>query len=300
MTKPRTKNGNGVTFPFVFEKNGRKGRIKKWADDKFGTYFMFAGEKIRNSFKTFEAAFEYLDAEFSKLDADAVNSTVLHPVNHSVKVYAEMEQRLKELGNGASLLEAVNFYVLHHETKQFKPRKVQECIELALEAAKGTSISNQETLAVHYRAFAKEFGTREIHRVTAEQILAWLTKRYPNPKTQKNVRGSIVQLFKHAHDILKAIPEMVKVEPQKIKTPKTDKQTLVEIYTPDEMEKWLLGALEHDIDLIPLIVTGGFEGLRPSEIHGERSRNEPLDWNAYEWNTKTLHVSSRYKVISCV
>lgn len=38
------------------------GAIKKWSNAKFVAYFVFAGEKKRNSFGTFEAALKYPDA----------------------------------------------------------------------------------------------------------------------------------------------------------------------------------------------------------------------------------------------
>ena len=52
MVNPRSKTGGTVRFPYTFEKHGRTGRIKKWSDGKFGTYFVFAGTKRRNSFRS--------------------------------------------------------------------------------------------------------------------------------------------------------------------------------------------------------------------------------------------------------
>ena len=93
MTRPRSKNR--ITFPFTFQQTGRTGRIKKWGDGKFGTYFLFAGSKKRNSFGSFEAAYEFLEREFSKLDTDKANSLSLNPLNQDVRTYAELEDLLR-------------------------------------------------------------------------------------------------------------------------------------------------------------------------------------------------------------
>ena len=77
-------------------------------------------------FKTPQAALEYLDAEFSKLDTQRENALSLHPLNGNVKDYAELEQLLRDEGSGASLREAVSYYIAHHKTKRFKAMRVSE------------------------------------------------------------------------------------------------------------------------------------------------------------------------------
>ena len=115
--KPRNKNGGSIKFPFIFQKNGRTGRIKKWGNDKFGTYFVFGGKKYRNSFRTFEKAFEYLDREFLKLDTEKENALSLHPLNNPVQHYSELEQLVRREADGASLREAVTFFLAYRKTK---------------------------------------------------------------------------------------------------------------------------------------------------------------------------------------
>src|SRR4028119_2120644 len=98
MAKPRTKNGGGIIFPYLFEKNGRTGRIKKWGNGTFGTYFRFAGQARRNSFATFETAYQFLEREFTKLDSDRANTLTLNPLNSDVRNYSELEQLLRAEG----------------------------------------------------------------------------------------------------------------------------------------------------------------------------------------------------------
>lgn len=90
MTKPRSTGQ--FRLPFRFEKNGRTGKIYRLGNGTFKTAFTFAGLPNQNTFKTPQAALEYLDREFSKLDTQSENSLALHPLNGNVKSYSELEQ----------------------------------------------------------------------------------------------------------------------------------------------------------------------------------------------------------------
>jgi len=59
------------------------------------------------------------------------------------------------------------------------------------------------------------------------------------------------------------------------------------------MEKRLTAALETDIDLIPALVLGGFEGLRPAEFHAERAKRPPLRWDALIWDDGILYITGQ-------
>jgi hypothetical protein len=66
----KSRSSSSVTFPYDFHENGRVGRIFKWAA-KFATRFKFRGKPYRNSFKSFDAAVDYLKREFGKLDLNS-------------------------------------------------------------------------------------------------------------------------------------------------------------------------------------------------------------------------------------
>ena len=55
----RRSKDRPIAFPLSVQKNGRIGKIHKWKD-KYATTFKFRGKSYRNSFKTLEAAYEYL------------------------------------------------------------------------------------------------------------------------------------------------------------------------------------------------------------------------------------------------
>jgi len=255
-----------VTFPHFVRKNGREGRVKKWANGKFGTYFNFAGKPMRNCFLSFEAAVKYLQTEFVKLDTDRSNSLALAPLDGNVRSYHELEQLLRREGSGASLREAVTFYLAHHKKKKFKPETVSVCADAFVTDQKSNNISPAQikTLEKHFRRFRKVFGARKIHEIGALEIKNWLNEcadekrgRKWSTKTKQSVLGSLVSLSFYAKDQLHAIPEMGgKTEFQLVTRPKADAKGEVEIYTPDELKKLLESAIEYDVDMIPIIVLG--------------------------------------------
>ena len=302
MKKPKSKNGKGVKFPFKFEKNGRVGRIKKWSGGKFGTGFSFRGKYKRNSFASFGTAYEYLDREFSTLDTNTADSIALHPIRNDVKTYSELELLLRENGNGASLREAVEFYLAHAKTKQFTPKSVTECIDLFLAAAKENNLSalSLKTYKKHLRQFERSFAQRKIHEITTLEISDWLKAQKTKlsgqkwtPNTRTKVRGSLVSLSVFCQKELKAIPDFGDTEFQNVKTPKKEVRAEVEIYTPDQLRRLLDSAIENDCDLIPALVVGCFAGLRPFEFHAEGLDRPPLTWEAFNWQDKLLHVKGQ-------
>lgn len=298
--KPRA--AQQFRFPFKFEKNGRTGKIYRLGNGTFKTAFIFAGTPRQNTFKTPQSALEYLEAEFSKLDDQRENSLALHPLNGNVRLYSELEQLLREEGNGASLREAVAFYIAHHKTKHFKAKPASDCATsfVAAQRTNGVTDIQIKTLEKHFRRFNKTFGSRKIHDITTQEISDWLgtclDEKTGAPwgiKTRKGVRGSLVSLSLYARDILKAIPDTGKTEFQKIRPPKDEQREAVEIYTPTEFTKLLKTALELDVDLIPVLVLGGFCGLRPFEVHAEGLNRPPLQWEALNWNDLLLHVQGQ-------
>ncbi|HXL73270.1 MAG TPA: hypothetical protein VN963_06550, partial [bacterium] len=183
MITTRTKDTSKIKFPVKIEKNGRTGRIKKWNGEKFGTYFSYAGGKHRNSFRTYAAAREYLENEFS---SDPEKSAALNPLRANRKNYSELEQHLISHVPNATMREAINFFILHHKTKAFKSMPVSECVTKFINRQEAMNVSPIQitNLSKHYRRFEKDFGTRPIHEITNIEIFEWLASR-KNEKTKK-------------------------------------------------------------------------------------------------------------------
>ena len=137
-------------FPHTFKRGGRTAKLKKWKGGKFGTYF-HGGEEYRNSFTRLERAMLYLDRELKGLDHDAANSIALAPLNGSVRTYRELEQLLRDKGDGATLREAVQYFLTHNPKRKFKPMAVADCISkhLADQKSINSSPSQIKTLQKH-------------------------------------------------------------------------------------------------------------------------------------------------------
>jgi hypothetical protein len=296
-------------FPFVFQSNGRIGRIKLWPSGLYATQFSFAGEQDRNTFKTFEAAWLYLHTEFSRLDTDRANARSQHALNADVRTYSELEQLLRSEGSGATLREAVTYYLANHKKSPFKPRKFSACEAAFREQQKrdGISTGQCEALAKHFRRFSrgsgedkKLFRDRDIDSFTTLEISDWLNRCRDEKtdelwgwKTRTSVRGSLVSLSRYAQETLKAIPLGAKTEFQLVRTPKRPQRQKVEIYKPEELETLLMAAIESDIDLIPAIVLGALQGLRPAEVHAENADRPPFSWEEINWGDRLVHVTGQ-------
>jgi integrase len=288
-----------ITFPYPFSKNGRNGKIYETKTGIFKTHFIFAHKNYQNTFATFEKALEHLDEEFNKLDADSVNSQSQYPLSRSRKDYWELEQRLKLESDGASLWQAVDFFLTFHKKKSLKPKTVHEVIDefLASSNSSGTTKLQIRTLKRHLGHFEKSFGSRKIHTLEMQEISKWLdaakdkrTGELWSAKTKLNTRGSLASLGTFAKRI-QAIPSMGEpTEFDKVPTPRVHFVTEVEIYTPDDLHNLLTEAADSDPELLPLIVLGGMLGLRPYEAHGEDVDRPKLSWEAFDWEENTLNL----------
>ncbi len=296
-----------LKFPFPFTKNGRTGKIYKLGTGRFKTYFQFAGKPQQNTFATFDAALVFLDGEFSKLDTDRANALSLHPLNGDVRNYSELEHLLREKGNGATLREAVAFFLAFNKNKRFEPKTFEECRSKFIERQIATNTPiHVVTLQKHYRRFEKDFACKKIHEISTLEVEEWLlgqkskrTGEKWSPKTQASVLGSLVSLSLYAQRTLNAIPEIGETAFQKVGRPAQDEKEAVEIYTPEEFRTLLLTAVDTDIDMIPCLVAGGFLGLRPFEFHAEtlagkkgdvrKRKRRPLQWEAFDWKVKQVN-----------
>jgi hypothetical protein len=125
VTNPRSPAEG--RFPFTFEKNGRTGKIYRLTKSgRFKSYFWYAASAHQDTFKTFEITFLYLERKFLILDANRANSLALNPFNGSVREYSELEQLCREKGGGASLREAVNFFIACHPARQFDSMSAEQ------------------------------------------------------------------------------------------------------------------------------------------------------------------------------
>jgi len=267
----------------------------------YKVYYEYAHKKHETTRSKWEKAVEYLQSEFDKIGIAHENLASQFPLSRSDrKYYHDLEQLITQSTSGGTLKDAVDFYLLHRKKDSFKPQKVVYCTQSFIDQKKtnNVSLSHIETIEKHYKRFNAAFGNRKIHEIETLEISEWLhscrdpkTKKKWGSKTKTSVLGSLVSLSLYARDYLNAIPEgKGRTEFQKVHRPKPDERLEVEIYSPLELKTILDGAAKYDPDLIPIIVLGAFQGLRPSEAHGEGVNRKRLQWDAFNWEKSILSI----------
>ncbi|MEI6322519.1 MAG: hypothetical protein WCP60_05385 [bacterium] len=202
----KSADGTKMKFPLRVETSGRVAKIYKLKNGTFKTHFSFAQKAYQNTHATAESALLYLKDELAKLDTDRANSVALNPLKGTTQNYAELEVLLAKEGEGATLREAVQFFLAHRKTKKLVVETFSVCAEQFVEAQKGGNRSTVHitTLKRHFRRFGTDFGNRKIHEITTAEIADWLNKQKNkgkntlwNPKTRMSVRGSLVSLARY-------------------------------------------------------------------------------------------------------
>jgi len=265
-----------------------------YANGTCGTYFCYAGNPVRNTYKTYQQAFSEVKRELEKLAQNPDESKSLYPLKHPSRYYHEMELLLDEKCEGATLRDAVNFYVINHQRAKLVPMSVEECAKARIEHAKNSGCTSMQlkTLTKHFKRFCNYFKERSIHELTTLELNAYFSSQKDprtgvpwSAKTRNTNRASLISLANYCQGTLRSLPEIpVKTEFHKATTTRMGNPNPVEIYTPNELRSLLEAAIEHDIDMIPAIVLGALQGLRPFEIHAEGLARPRLAWDSIDWN----------------
>ncbi len=262
---------------------------------------VFGNEAYRNSFKTYDSAHKYLIQQIEKFEKNPKESAALFPLRHERQVYSEIESLLSEQCDGATIKDAATFYIKHHKKHSIQKKTVSNCYRDFYDSQKGAnkSLDHLRTLKKHIDRFNECFGDRYIDEISTKEVHDYLYSRRNRPHQKKgtqardlnpskeelwspttlnNNRGTLVSMANYARDVLSAM-ERGETAFELVPKATEDNKGEVEIYSPQEMELILLAAVESDLEILPVIVLQGFEGLRPSEAHGERNKRPRLTWN---------------------
>jgi integrase len=128
-----------------------------------------------------------------------------------------------------------------------------------------------------------------VNTITPQRFKEWLSGHTTNQGTRKAYIRTLHAFFQFA------VNEKYTVEnPVQNLTAKADK-TPTTYLTPDAAAKLLGAAQEHDPKLVPYIALGLFAGLRPAEIHGQKTEHAPLDWQDIHLRGKNPHIDIKPK-----
>jgi integrase len=182
---------------------------------------------------------------------------------------------VKNLPNGASLNEAVDFY-RRRNPSALEKRTVRQVAEemLAVKRAAKLSEIHLKDLKGQLERFAGAFEIN-ISEVSTKAIQSWLDKLTVAGRTKRNYLKVLHSLFGFAIR-QKYLPKEAMDEVKAVQAPKEDAGE-IEIFSPVEMGEILAVATP---EMIPWLAVGAFAGLRSAEI-------ERLDW-------REVNLAERY------
>ena len=181
----------------------------------------------------------------------------------------------------ASLLDAVGFYIQHHDPAK-EQRTVQQAFDELVIAKQKANRRPNTIHDLHQRIgrFAKDFGGRPAHEVMTHEIEEWLDKKgYYHPTTRGNYIRHLVGFYNfcvkrgYSHHN----PALALEKPSK-------DEKIPEILTVDEVAAFLSAVQEQCADLIPFIAISIFAGLRRQEVI-------ELDWSQIDLDRHTITVT---------
>jgi len=174
---------------------------------------------------------------------------------------------------GASLLDAVRFYVKHLE-QQTKSERVSVAVTEFLAARAKDELRPRylNELNIRLRKFSQSFGERVIATISTAELNEWLRAFKPNNRNTYRAHLSI--LFADAVErgwcAQSPIPKVKKVKAS----------SQIGILAPEQFAKLLETASE---ETLPYWLLGGFAGLRRAEI-------ERLEWKDVRFASGLIEV----------
>lgn len=223
-----------------------------------------------------------LDAGFLKLSGQDQASYVramelIKPMGIPLELVAAQAAEMHKLMGGRSPLIAVDYFVKRNPVTP-PQRTVKEVYKELWKAKEADGASPVYVKDIKFRLgkFA-EFFNCQIADVSTAQLNEWLRSRKCGARGRNNYRLAIGTLFKFASSqdyVLKDQVDMERVARAR------EEQTEIEIFSEEEMKKLLIAAecdpatLKAGFNLryatgpglMPLLLLGGFAGLRTAEI----------------------------------
>lgn len=219
-------------------------------------------------------------AELSSADVASFRAGLVNLCGCGVTIEAataEYAEARKRLGGAGSVLEAADFFA-RHQAGGGSDKPIAEVVAELIIARKAAGAG-----ALHLRDLSMRLGHFSaavkcpIRLLSALVINEWLSSLKLSPRSVRNYRGAIANLVQFS--ISKKYLPPAFAEMRFVSTPKSAGKE-VEIFTTPEMQLLLRHASQ---SLLPVLVLGGFAGLRTSET-------KHICWEHVHWNRGTLTV----------
>lgn len=219
-------------------------------------------------------------AELSSADVASFRAGIVNLYGCGMTIEAataEYAEARKRLGNVGSVLEAADFFARYH-TGGGSDKSIAEVVAELIQArrAAGAGALHLKDLKERLGKFAD--GVKcSIRNLNAPVINEWLRGLKLSPRTRKNYRGAISNFIEFAIGE-KYLPATFN-EMRFVQVPKLPDQK-IQIFTPAEMQLLLRHCTP---SLLPVLVLGGFAGLRTSETRHIR-------WEHIHWGQGCITV----------
>lgn len=254
------------------------------------------GQRKRQAFAEYADAKKAADAALRDMNAgraDALELTneqrnaffraneLIAPTGMALEAVAAIFAEMHKILGGRSPIEAAHFYIKKHPAV-FQPMQVSEAVEklVATLKADGRSAAYVRDLETRLNAFAESFHCN-LADVTAEQVNDFLRNLKCQARSRNNYRKTIATLFKFAE--AKKLVAKDHLEMRDV-AKATEPKSAIHIFTPDELKKLLVAAQSEAMQtkagtnlryadgqgLLPLLVLGGFAGMRTAEIQRQK------------------------------
>lgn len=287
-----------IKFPITVKRGNVRVKIYSTPTngcDSYTVAYYFAGKRQRRTFADLALAKQEAELAATKISAGELD--VLQLTSADRTAYVRAMEMLKALGTplelavmqfveaaklleGASLVEAVKFYLKHHSAKV--PRKaVKEVVAELLEAKRADGLS--EVYITDLTSRLKRFATAfecPIQMVLSAEIQDYLRGLKLSGRSKNNTRKAVSVLFSYAQSrgyLPKGMTEADDLPLAK------ENHGPVGIFTPTEMASLLEKA---EPDLVPYLAIGAFAGLRAAEILR-------LDWQEVDLEGGHIEVKAR-------
>lgn len=220
--------------------------------------------------------------ELTGADRDQYLYSIQKLKKYGISLVTCVDEYTTALDYEVPVVEAAKYYSKVHNT-DLPDKTVQEVYTDMLAAKKkdGASDYYLADLKKRLKRFCDDFKTN-IAEVTTTQIDEWLRALDLSPRSRNNFRNCIVSLFSYAKAAghLPIDRETVAEHTAVAK----DKGKSISFFTPEEFSKILTESRTNDRSVLPLLVLGGFCGLRTEEIFR-------LKWEHIKWEQSHIIIS---------